>query len=161
MPEVSTYERFQEIVEQLSSGLNLDPQFVREYFVSNMVSRVLSYLLGWSVDTGNPVKLISTPRGELIVSVSGYGFIHNESFSGSVGNDWETVASFSAIVGRVDLWISDDHVEIRRSLDGVLYDEPIRLDKGSFYSFDCQTLRIEMRSLTSGVTAGYRIVGWR
>jgi hypothetical protein len=160
MAEVKVVEEKQEVVEQLNSGANLEPTFVKKFFISNILSRAFSYLFGWNYDKNEPVKLSATADGLLRVSATAVVNTHNYTFTGQASNDYEIALDFGRIVNSVDIFIFDNDAVIKRSSDGVTYDSEIRILGDTVYSFDCSTKSILIKNATPGATASYQIVGW-
>jgi hypothetical protein len=160
MAEVKVVEEKQEVVEQLNSGANLEPIFVRKFFISNILSRVFSYLFAWNYDKNEPVKLSATADGMLKVSATAVVNTHNYTFTGEASDDYETALDFERIVNTVDVFIFDNDAIIKRSVDGTIYDSEIKVPAGGMYSFDCNTKSILIKNATEGATAKYQIVGW-
>lgn len=159
MPEIDVKEKYQNLIEQLNEGLNLDPKYVERFFISNIVNRVISYLMAFDVTTNLPIRLRATKDGCLKVALVGAGFNYNQTFSGK-STDTETTLEFSHTVSRVDIWVENNDMIIKRSSDGVSYDDEITLRAGTFYSFDCVTKSIQVKNATTGADADYQIVGW-
>jgi len=157
---VRVEEEYQELVEQLSTALNLEPAFVRKFFTSNVVQRVLSYLLAWDIYSGQPVKLVATPDGRLKVESVAVLFANNDTKTGTAPDDWGTPLVFDQVASRVDIWVFNNPMLFRRSVDGSVWQDPIELQANSFYSFDGVTYSIQVKNKTAGQSATYQIVGW-
>ena len=150
-------EQKQKFKINLNTPEDLIPEYVRNFVVSNVVNRVLSYLYGWDYDQEKPVKLKALGDGSLVVSVSGTGYTNNITKSGIV-YDSEVVEEFDHIVSRIDIWNGSEELYIARdSGDGTWQDE-IKIEPNQFYSFDAVTKRLKLRSTSTGTT--YQIVGW-
>jgi hypothetical protein len=153
-------EEYQEIIEQLSAGLNFDPAYVRKFFTSNIVQRVLAYLFGFNKYTGLPVKLKCDSEGVLYVNARTMLFQNNITKTGIASDTWSYPITFDQICGRVDIWIWDNPALIQRSVDGATWQDTIELGANSFYSFDANTLAIRIMNKTAGYNARYQIIGW-
>ena len=160
MAEIRVVEEKQEIIEQLSEGLKLDPEFVRKFFTSNIVQRVLSYLFAWDYDKNVPVKLTATADGLLRVSATQVVNQHNVSFVGTASDNYGAPIDFGRIVNTVDIFIFDNDAVIKRSVDGEVYDSEIIVLANTVYSFDCNTKAIMIKNRVAGANASYQIVGW-
>lgn len=161
MAELKKFEQWQEIIEQLSSGGNFDPKYLRKFFTSNIVQRVFSYLFGWDYIQGIPVKLQATPEGLLRVSALPVYFSINETFSGNAPDSYGTPLTFAGIVQHVDIWVMNNDAVIQRSIDGSTWQSEITVYRDSYYGFDASTIAIRIRNRVAGSVAQYQIVGWR
>jgi len=150
-------EEKQKFKINLNTPEDLIPEYVRNFVVSNIVNRVLSYLYGWDYDQEKPVKLKALGDGSLVVSISGAAYVNNITKSGTV-YDSAVVEEFEHVVTRVDVWNGSEELIIARdSGDGVWQDE-IKISPNQFYSFDAVTKKLKLVSTSSGTT--YQIVGW-
>jgi len=156
---IDVKEEWQNLIEQLNSGLNLDPKYLQRFFTSNIVQRSLAYLLAFEVFSGLPQKLTCTSDGCLRVAPLGSGYEHNITLTGDATDDY-TILDFGRVVSRVDMWIDNNDIVISRSLDGSVYDDEITIKANAFYSFDCKTRTIKVKNKTAGSTSTYQIVGW-
>lgn len=161
MAEVKVEEKIQKVIEQLNSGANFSPEFVREFFISNILSRAFAYLFGWDYLSGEPVKLQATPDGILRVSTFPSYYTINETFSGNAPDTYGTPIAFGDDVQHVDIWIEDNAAIFQRSLNGTLWYSEIKLFANSYYCFDATTRYIRIKNAVSGAVAKYQIVGWR
>jgi len=131
----------------------------RKWFISNIFDRSLSYLVGW---TGSNAKmLLCTEAGILKTSGEGSIFDVNETLTGTSTNAFVSLTPFTSICSLIDVWVSSNNVTIQRSRDGVIYDDAIPLLKDVFYSFDCSTKDVMIKSTAAGVHGTVQVVGWR
>ena len=153
-------EIFQKIKsENLFEDLELDPKMIPWMYVSNVLIRALARVVGQG--PYGPVPIRCNVDGSLFVSGVGGAYTRNETKSGTVTDAYlGTPIEFSAVMGRVDLFIFDNPVLFKRSRDGVITDDEIELFKDAFYSFDGDTLQINIMNKTAGATARYQFVGW-
>ena len=145
--------------EDLFEIMDFDPIHVPWMYVSNVLQRVLARAIGQG--PYGPVPIKCNVDGALFVSGVGGAYTRNETKSGNVTDAYlATPVTFSAVMGRVDIFIFDNPVKFKRSRDGVITDDEIELFKDAFYSFDCDTLQINIKNKTAAATARYQFVGW-
>ena len=156
---IDVNEQWQKFLASFTNEDDFDPAYVRQYFVNNVIQRVLSLLYACDKDTGEAVKLRCLSDGSLIVATAATGMTTNQVLSGTAG-DTEAVLEFDNTASRVDIWVYDYDLEICRSSDGLTYQDWIKLKADSFYSFDASTMKIKVKNAVSGQNAGYQIVGW-
>jgi len=154
---INILEEKQKFKINLNTPEDFIPEYVRDFIVSNIVSRVLSYLYGWDYDQEKPIKLKALGDGSLVVSVSGTGYTNNITKLGTV-YDSEVVEEFDHIVSRIDIWNGSEELYIARDSGNGTFQNEIRIDPNQFYSFDGITKRIRLRSTVNGTK--YQIVGW-
>ena len=150
-------EEKQKFKINLNTPEDLLPEYVRNFIVSNIVNRVLSYLYGWNYDQEKPIKLKALGDGSLVVSVSGTGYTKNKTFH-DVVYDSAHIINFGVVVGRIDIWSGTDYLFIRRDNGNGVWQDEMKIPPNSFYSFDAQTKRLMVWSSTSG--SEYWITGW-
>jgi hypothetical protein len=160
MAEIKVVEEKQEVVEQLNAGIELEPKYAQKFFISNILSRVFSYLLAWDYSKNEPVKLSATADGMLKVSAMAVVNTHNYTFTGQASDEYGAALDFGRIVNTVDVFVFNNDAIIKRSVDGTTYDSEIKVPAGGMYSFDCSTKSILIKNATAGATATYQIVGW-
>lgn len=150
---------FQRIdAENLFEVLGLDPKYVPWMYMSNIIQRVFARTLGQG-PTG-PVPIKCNEEGSLYVAGLGGAYTRNETKSGNAPNAYAAAIAFSAAMGRIDLFVFDQGAIVKRSRDGVTWDDEIELWKDSFYSFDCTTLQFNIKNKTAGLIARYQAIGW-
>jgi len=138
--------------------LELEPKNTHQLFVGGVVNRVMAWLCGWVDKT--PVRLQATAGGILKVATTGVGFQHNDSWADTAADDYGAAKTFDQIVSRIDVFLFDNAAYIKRSLDGVTFEDEMELPGGCAYSFDCTTTSINIRNKTAGSNARFLIVGW-
>ena len=106
---IDVVEERQKFKINLNTPEDLIPEYVRNFFVSNIVNRVIAYLYGWDYDQEKPVKLKTLSDGSLVVAVSGSAYTNNITKSGVV-YDSEVVEEFDHIVSRIDIWNGSEAV---------------------------------------------------
>ena len=144
--------------ENIQEDLTFDPSTQRRFYITNIFSRALAHLIGWTGDKA--VRLTATHAGILKVAPTGAGFQHNDTKAGSAPDAYGTPLTFDEIISRVDLYIWDNSAIIKKSLEGVLYDDEIEIPPNVFFSFDCNVHSINIKNKTAAAIARYQIVGW-
>lgn len=144
--------------ENLFETMALDPKYVPWMYVSNIIQRVFARTLGQG--PFGPVPIRCNEDGSLYVAGLGGGYTRNETKKGNAPDAYGTAIAFSAAMGRIDLFIFDQGAIVKRTRDGVTWDDEFELWKDSFYSFDCNTLRFKIMNKTAGLTARYQAIGW-
>lgn len=135
-----------------------DPPYVKRFFISNIFSRVFAHLIGWT--GAKAIKLKCTSAGELKVATTTTGFEHNDTKIGNAPDSYGTALAFDQVASRVDVRIWDNAAIIKRSVDGVTYDDEIEVPANTLYSFDCSTHSINIKNKTATQVARYSISGW-
>lgn len=157
--DIVVEEKYQNIREDyFQENIQFDPKHLQRFFTSNVIRRTISHSFVW---TGKLwVRQKGTSAGAIVTAPIGTGFEHNDRYTGNAPDAYGTAIAFDSIASRVDLWIWDKAALIKRSVDGVLFEDEIELSADSFYSFDCSTHSINIKNKTGGQTARYQIVGW-
>jgi len=161
MPEKShtPTEIIQNIIQDdIQEDLKFDPSSPRRFFITNIFSRALAHLIGWTGQKS--VRLTATAAGILKVAPTGAGFQYNDTKAGSAADAYGAPLAFDTIVSRVDLYIWDNSAIIKKTLDGVLYQDEIEIPPNVFFSFDCNVHSINIKNKTALAVARYQIVGW-
>lgn len=156
---VTPEEQFQEIKE---NGLNVPfimlPSFLRKIFVSNIFTRVFSYLIGW---TGSrAVMLTCTDSGYLKVSSTGTINEHNDTKTGNAPDAYGAALDLGRLCPTVDIFTYDFACMLKRSLDDITYDTEFELPANFMYSFDCDTRYIKIQNKVALSVCRYVIIGW-
>lgn len=140
--------------------LSLSPEFVKKFFVTNLVGRTLAHIVGKS-DTG-AVMVEATPAGELKVAMAGSAIAHNETL-GDVDvsdNNWHD-RIFTQIVTTVDVLVTGFDGKIRRRpTAGAAWEGEITVPKNSMRSFDCSTQGLQVHNVNAGENPVFEIAGW-
>lgn len=150
------YQRI--LSEDMWEGLTLDPKHVRDLFISNIVMRTYSRVVGQG--PYNPVPIKCNEDGYLYVAGLGGGYTRNETKSGTAADAYGAAVAFSEAMGRIDLIIFDNPAVFKRTRDNVVWDDEIELFADAFYSFDATTLQFNIKNKTAGLNARYQVVGW-
>jgi len=160
MPDITIEEKHQKIIEQLNEGLQLDPPYLMEFMVSNVVQRVLSYLLGWDYVSGKPVKIGCLADGTVKVATAGAGYEHHDRTLITATDDWSTEIEFSKICSRVDIFVWDADADIQRRGKEYPWEDLIWIPKNMMYSFDATTAGVRVKNHTAGQVSTIQIIGW-
>ena len=157
MAEITPEERVQKIKEHLFEDLDFEPGRVRNFFVSNIFSRVFSHLVGW---TGKRARMLRcTQAGELKTAPTSTGIEHNDVKAGNAPDTYGSAIEFDQVASRLDVFIFDNPATFKRSLDGTTFEDEIEVPAG-FYSVDCVTHSFNIQNKTGGSVARYQVVGW-
>lgn len=151
---------WQNLIEKLSDDLSVDPEQARQYFLTNLVGRSLSYLMGWRYDTGNPVKLATNSDGTLRVSSTGTVFSDNYTTALNLAANASQTITFAKTTSRLDIWAVGSDLGIERSVDGVVYQDSITVYSGGYLSVDANQLSVKVTNLSSTSVNTGQVVGW-
>ena len=150
----------QKIIEQLNDGMSFDPEFIPEFTTTKEVIRAIAYLLAWNKNTGNPQKVTVTSDGSLRVAQTGAGFEYNDTKTGNAPDAYGSMLVFDQVVGRIDVFTWDNPCLIKRSLDGIVYQDEVEIPANGVYTFDAATAGINIINKTPGSVCRYSIIGW-
>lgn len=85
-------------------------------------------------------------------------YAHHEVKAGNAGAAYSADLAFSAAVNRLDIFVWDYPLLLKRGLGGT-YGDPIEIPPNSVYSVDAITEIVSVKNALAGV-ARYQIVGW-
>lgn len=157
MAAVTPEEQVQKVKEHLLEDLKFEPEQVRNFFVTNLFSRVFAHLVGW---TGKNAKMLRcTSAGELKTAPTSTGIEHNDTKSGDAPDTYGVMQTFDQVASRLDVFIWDNPALIKRSVDGSTYEDVIEVPVG-FYSVDAVTVGFAIQNKTAASVARYQIIGW-
>ena len=139
---------------------NYIPEFVSEFFISNIITRALAHLFGFDDFTNKPVRLRATPDGKLKVDASLQAFSENETHKITVSAGSEITINFADISSKVEVWTYAGTLKIARSVDGSVFQDYIEIPDNSYYSFEASTKSLKVRN---DGTSDYdiQVVAWR
>lgn len=154
---------FNETLQRIVGGsfkedVAFEPKDVENFYVDNKFLRTLAHLIGNS--SNGAKRLVCTTAGVLKVASIGTGFENNDTISGAAPDAYGAIAEFDVTVSRVDVWVNDFGLTIKRSIDGVLWQDEIELPANTAYSFDGSTVKMDVKNTTPGSVSNYQIVGW-
>lgn len=157
--EIESKEVCQQVanVYQLED-LSLVPADTHELYLGGVVNRVMAWLVGWC--GLKPTRLQCTSAGVLKVATTGTGFSHNDTWAATAADAYGTAKTFDQVASRVDIFLFDNPAIIKRSIDGVTYDDEIELIAPGVYSYDGTTTSINVKNKTAGSNARFQIIGW-
>jgi hypothetical protein len=144
--------------EKLFEILDLDPKYLPWMYVDNVIQRTFARVMG--LGPYGPVTIKCNEEGSLYVAGLGGGYTQNQTKKGNAPDAYAAAIAFKAAMGRVDLFVFDQSAIFKRTRDGVTWDDEIEVWKDSFYSFDCTTLRFNVKNKTAGLVARYQAIGW-
>lgn len=151
-----------ENLEITDNRLRLDvtskPSFLRRFFTSNIFTRSLAHLVGRGSKDSKLIRC--TEAGELKVAVVGSGYEDNDTKVGNAPDAYAGLQAFDSICSRVDIFVFDNAMMIRRSPDGVRVNDEIEIPANSVFSIDAITASFEVKNETALSVARYSIVGW-
>lgn len=150
---------WQKLNEFLSDDLTILPKQAREYFVTNLVGRTLSYLTAWRYDTGRPVKVAANADGTLRVSSTGTVFSSNETTTLNLAAGASQTVTFTKTTSRLDIWAVGSDLQFERSIDGNVFQDPITIYQGGYLSVDANQLAVKVTNPGTSANTG-QVVGW-
>jgi len=139
-------------------NLKFLPQYVENFFVSNIVQRALSHLVGW---TGTHSRmLICTSGGILKVAPTGAGFEHLTDHKVTGSDSYKYINWDTNPVSRIDIWVKNADAVIGIKNNVGVYEGEIELEAGSFYSMDVTAFGFRYKNKNAGQNTFLQIVGW-
>lgn len=153
-------ETWQKLLDDVSSGLNVDPESMREYFMSNIVMRTISMLYGIEPISGDLRKLQCTRDGRLQVTSVANIFTLNSTHDVSLAVSASQAITFPSTVTRIDFWSYDNPFNIVRVVSGIPNQPAFSFPGGGFYSIDASTDGLELTNPSNSVTVTGQIIGW-
>ena len=157
MAKITPEELVQNVEEFLLEDLKFDPPQVRRFYTSNIFSRTFSHIVGW---TGRRARMLRcTEAGELKTAPTSTGIETNDSKPGNAPDDYAGMITFDQVASRLDIFIWNNPAIIKRSLDGLTYQDEIEVPAG-FYSVDAVTVGFDIKNESAGAVARYQVVGW-
>lgn len=149
----------QEIKENhFLENLKLIPGQVRKWFTTNVVTRTLSHVVGW---TGTHAKmLLCTSAGILKVAPTGTGFEHSEVKSADAIYAVYHDLDFTNECSRFDIWVYGKDIKFKRKNDVDVWEGETVLKANGFYSFDCYGKSIEVIADPVTDKCSCQVSGW-
>lgn len=144
--------------EDFGENVEFDPENPERYYVTNVVRRTLAHLVGRS-PTGD-VVLKCNAAGELVVATGGSFISGNDVKLGNAPDAYGAALVFDVIVSRTDIFVSNNPVVVKRSIDGVFFYDEFFVPADSMYSIDANTHSIMIKNFSAGDIGTYSIVGW-
>lgn len=145
-----------------NDGLETDLTFRvnrwKKWFISNIFGRALSYLVGW---TGTKALMLRcTSAGVLKVSVAGAAYETNDVKTGTSADAYTGGIAFDDVAQRVEIWAYTNDVIVKRSVDGITYQDEWTIESGAYHQIDISTHSIDIKSKAAGVHSTYQIIGY-
>ena len=158
-PSAEKFEAWQDILENFFlEDLELSPEFVKKFFVSNLVQRTLSHLVGQGKRRAIPIR--ATEAGGLVVAATATAFEDSQVDKATFTDDDADQITYATTVSRVDVTVWTNAVYFRLSPDGTRWGGWIERNADSEYSFDCSVSKLEIKNKDAGQNARYQLVGW-
>jgi len=153
-------ESWQKIQEPLFlEALGFSPEFIENYFVSNLVQRTLSHLVGQGDVRAVPIR--ATGDGRLMVAIAAAGYEHNYTVAKFACTDSYAIKIFPQVMARIDITTWNFGIIIqRRPYAEAGWEGEIEIPPNAFYSFDCSSQAIQVKNATPGSNASCQLVGW-
>lgn len=158
MPDV-TIERQVDTIDEdhFSPDIAFGKGRWKRYFIDNVFTRALSYLVGW---TGEQVRMLRcTTAGILLTANVGGGFEDNETVTGTSGGAWSADIIPGEQAAAIDIWVDTNDMNLRRSANDFAWNDTIMLPSGSYYRIEASTYRVGVMNAGVG-NADYRLVFW-
>lgn len=139
--------------------MHLEPS--TPYFRSNnFIQNTLARLVGWYPLAKDWRRLIIDAQGRLEVSTIQASYDTEDVYFGNAADAYGATVTFDDVAKRVDVFVWDNAMWIRRNAAGVGFNDPIEVPANSVYSFDGTTHSFAVKNKTAGLVARYQIVGW-
>ncbi len=143
---------------QLEVDLKFSIGRFSKWFISNVFGRALSYLVGW---TGSTAKMLRcTSGGILKVAIAGIIYEYNDVKTGTSANAYTGGIAFDDIASKVEIWAYTNDVLVKRSVDGVSFQDEWIIESGGYHEIEGSTLEMDIKSKVGGVHSTYQIIGW-
>ena len=84
----------------------------------------------------------------------------NDTLAGNATDAYGAAIPFATTCVSVDIFIWDNAAVVKRSYDGVTWDDEFEIPANSGYMFDATTLQVKIKNKTAGSVARYSITGW-
>lgn len=87
--------------------------------------------------------------------------LQNDTKFGTAGAEYlETPLAFDKTCETVDVFIFTNAAMVKRSMDGITWDDEFEVPADTMYSFDCKTLSINIKNKPDGANTRYQFNGW-
>ena len=147
-------------IEEQGIEVDLDMNIGRftKWFISNIFGRALSYLVGW---TGKKALMLRcTSGGILKTAMTGTIFEFNDVKTGTSADAYTGGIAFDDVAQKVEVWAYTNAVIVKRSVDGVTFQDEWTIESGAYHSFEGSTLEMDIKSAAAGVHSTYQMIGW-
>jgi len=138
--------------------LRFEPEQVHQWYVTNVLTRELSHLVGW---TGRASRMLRcTAGGVLKTAPTGVGIERNKTHTGTTTDTWNELP-WPATVSRVDVFnLGTNPMDIAFFNPYAAYDDTIQVPAGMMYSVDRVCDKVRVKTTTAGLFTDYQVVGW-
>lgn len=154
-------EEWQKVLINLSDGHTVDPAFLQDYYITNLVNRAYSYLFAWDETRGLPVKLVATSSGLLKVSALPPVRDTYEVFHQTIAAGGTVTITFTEAVTLVEIWTYGADMLIEKSTDGAVFGGQVKIPAGSYWSFESTTKALRITNTDTLNAQDVQVVGWR
>ena len=86
--------------------------------------------------------------------------LQNDTKAGDAPDAYGAAIAFDKICETVDIFLWDKPAMVKRSRDGVNWDDEFEVPADSMYSIDCKTHSVKIENKTPTEIARYQFVGW-
>lgn len=157
---IEILEENQQIRErEVNENLDFDPPKIKTFYITNKIIRAFAHLFARSVDGIR--YLACTTAGILKVAVQGSGYENNDTKSGTAGDAYAGAdIAFDQVASTVDIYIETHDAIIKRSKDGVSFDDEFWVPAGAVVSIDAVTHSFNIKNRVGGSNAVYQVIGW-
>ncbi len=158
---VEPKEFWQKPTKNYNTEDTYEPEYVQEFYITNIIRRVLAHLFAEDETSGNPVRLKATAGGILKVSSLPAVLDTYEVSKQSVPAGGSVTITFTSAVSRVEIWTYGAAMQIEKSTDGTVFGGVIEIPSGSYYSFDSTTLAVRVTNTDTANAQDIQVAGWR
>lgn len=138
-------------------NLETVPEQPGRFFTNNFLGRGYAYLMG--IASGKWRQLAATSAGVLKVAPTGSGYEHQDVKVGTAPDAYAAAIPFDAVCSTVTVFTWDNACLIKRTPDGVVWEDEFEVPANFLYSFDCVTHSFNIKNKTPGSNCRYSIVG--
>ena len=156
------YDVKKETDQLTDSGLNPDLNFrinrFTKWFIGNVFGRALSYLVGWTGDKALMIRC--TEAGILKTAETGSGFEHNKTYTGTSANAFAAILPATTVFSKVEIWCTANDMTFKRAPSMISFDDEFTFGAGVYYSFECVTKQLQVKSTVGGVHGTFIVIAW-
>jgi len=142
----------------LHPDIETSPKQVPEFFLTNLVQRTLTLLVGKGKRAAIPIE--ATEAGALKVAPVGGGTAVYETLAKAVIADAFATKTFTVTCSKVDVTTWNFPVIIELSNDGTTFGADIYINANTFYSIDQSVKAVKYKNGTAGSNATLQLVGF-
>lgn len=131
------------------------------YFrTNNFIQNTLSRLVGWYPTQEDWRRIIIDAQGRLEVSTIQASYDAQDVKSGNAPDAYAAAIAFNSIVKRLDIFIWDNAAMVKRTADGVAWNDEFEVPANTILNLDATTHSINIENKTAGNVARYQFIGW-